>query len=434
MSAGGGVESREWRVESGEKAHGCIPGLLSILHFSTDERRRLPSRPGTERHCPAFREMLYVSPTMCWKERFLDLAGTGALTGITFGDWLKLLFENRFRVAPRFWGRACGVTACSLLNSGLRLVEEAVYGRSIAQTPVEPPLFILGHWRSGTTHLHNLLALDQRFAYPNLFDVLNPHTLLVAEPLLSRLMRLVIPSTRLGIDSMPLDLALPNEEEYALCGATVLSPYLGWVFPRGDERYEQYLTFREAPPQDLARWKAAVLQFFKKLSFKYKRPLILKSPPNTGRIGLLLDLFPEARFVHIHRHPYDVFRSTQRLNRQTWKYFNLHRPDEELLDTRILRQYSLMYDAFFDERSQIPADRYCEVTYAELEADPLGQVEAIYEQLHLADFGAARPALVEYLRSQADYRKNEHADLPHSTRLRIAQSWQRTFHEWNYAA
>jgi len=369
-----------------------------------------------------------------WRERFLELVGTGALTGITFGDWLKLLVENRFRVAPRFWGRACGITGYSLLNSVLRLVEEAAYGHAVAGTEIEPPLFILGHWRSGTTHLHNLLSLDTRFAYPNLFEVLNPHSFLVAEPVLRRLMRLVIPPTRLGIDSMPLDLLLPNEEEYALCASTVLSPYLGWVFPQREGRYEQYLTFREVPPAEVAVWKAAMLRFFRKLTSKYKKPLILKSPPNTGRIALLLELFPEARFVHIHRHPYEVFRSTQRLNRQTWKYFNLHLPDEELLDARILRQYSLMYEAFFDERSQIAPGRYCEVSYKDLEADPLGQVEAIYEQLKLPDFQAARPALVNYLRSQAEYRKNEHPELPPSVRLRIAQSWQRTFREWNYAA
>lgn len=370
----------------------------------------------------------------CWKERFLDVLGTGALTGITSGDWLKLLVQNRFRVAPRFWGRGLGITACSLMNSALRLLDEAVYGREIDSTVVLPPLFILGHWRSGTTHLHNLLALDSRFAYPNLFQVLNPHTFLTAEPVLRRLMHAVIPPTRLGIDSMPLDLLLPNEEEYALCAATVLSPYLGWVFPERDREYEQYLTLRDVPPQEVARWKTALRRFFQKLTLKYGKPLILKSPPNTGRIGLLLELFPEARFVHIHRHPYDVFRSTQRLNRQTWKYFNLHAPDEEVLDSRILRQYSLMYDAFFEERARIPPECYCELSYEQLDADPLGQVETIYRRLNLPDFAAVQPAVVSYLEAQADYRKNEHPEIPQSVRLRIADHWERTFREWNYAA
>jgi hypothetical protein len=264
--------------------------------------------------------------------------------------------------------------------------------------------------------------------------VLNPHTFLFAEPVLRRLMGLVLPETRLGIDAMPLELGLPNEDQNALCAATVLSPYLGWVFPKGEDRYEQYLTFREVPSEEIARWKKAVLRFFQKLTFRYQKPLILKSPPNTGRIGLLLDLFPDARFVHIHRHPYDVFRSTQRLNRQTWKYFNLHSPDKELLDTRILRQYSLMYDAFFDERARIAPDRYCEVSYERLEANPIGEVEAIYQRLHLPDFEEARPGLVRYVHAQSGYRKNEHAEIPQAVRQRIAQSWQRSFREWNYAA
>ena len=46
---------------------------------------------------------------------------------------------------------------------------------------VEAPLFILGHYRSGTTHLHNLLALDPQFAAPTFFQALNPHTFLSTE-------------------------------------------------------------------------------------------------------------------------------------------------------------------------------------------------------------------------------------------------------------
>ena len=44
------------------------------------------------------------------------------------------------------------------------------------------PLFILGHYRSGTTHLHNLLALEPQFSAPNFFQALNPHTFLSTEP------------------------------------------------------------------------------------------------------------------------------------------------------------------------------------------------------------------------------------------------------------
>ena len=41
------------------------------------------------------------------------------------------------------------------------------------------PLFILGHWRSGTTHMHNLLGKDPNHTYPTLWQVIFPDSFLV---------------------------------------------------------------------------------------------------------------------------------------------------------------------------------------------------------------------------------------------------------------
>ncbi|WP_427846519.1 sulfotransferase [Aromatoleum aromaticum] len=47
----------------------------------------------------------------------------------------------------------------------------------IRDVRIKPPIFVLGHWRSGTTHLHNLLSLDPQFAYPNFYQVTNPRAI-----------------------------------------------------------------------------------------------------------------------------------------------------------------------------------------------------------------------------------------------------------------
>jgi hypothetical protein len=84
--------------------------------------------------------------------------------GITLGAWLRLLR----RYGPcidwlRFWQRAAFLTAMACLNSMLGLVDTLLYGRAIAaQRLHEEPLIVLGHPRTGTTHVHNLLALDPR--------------------------------------------------------------------------------------------------------------------------------------------------------------------------------------------------------------------------------------------------------------------------------
>ena len=60
-----------------------------------------------------------------------------------------------------YWQRVAFLTLLAAVNSCLGLVEIALHGRAIARQPINPrPLFVLGHPRTGTTMLHQLLALD----------------------------------------------------------------------------------------------------------------------------------------------------------------------------------------------------------------------------------------------------------------------------------
>lgn len=85
-----------------------------------------------------------------------------SISGITLGPWLELLWTRRSHVHWRsYWQRVLFVTALACVNSCLGLIESLLYGRAVARQPVNPrPLFVLGHPRTGTTMLHNLLALD----------------------------------------------------------------------------------------------------------------------------------------------------------------------------------------------------------------------------------------------------------------------------------
>ena len=118
------------------------------------------------------------------------------------------------------------------MNSLFRRKEERVFGERIAATTIQPPLFILGHWRSGTTHLHNLLARDTRqFAFANTYQVVNPHTFLCTEEANTRRFAWMVPKTR-PMDEMELNFQLPQEDEFAPCLMSLRSLYLGISFPR----------------------------------------------------------------------------------------------------------------------------------------------------------------------------------------------------------
>jgi hypothetical protein len=92
------------------------------------------------------------------------------LEGMTLGDWWSLLRRHRFGIDPRHWPRALVQTALSASNSVSARFERRTYGHGIDATALQAPLFILGHYRSGTTHLHNLMALDPQFAAPTFFE------------------------------------------------------------------------------------------------------------------------------------------------------------------------------------------------------------------------------------------------------------------------
>lgn len=169
------------------------------------------------------------------------------------------------------------------------------------------------------------------------------------------------------------------------------------------------------------------MRFLKKLTWKYRRPLVLKSPPHTCRIRLLLQLFPRARFVHIHRDPYDVFRSSRLMFRVVFEMHRVQRSRADDLDDWILRQYREMYDAFFEERGLIPEGQFHEVGYEELEKDPVGQVRRIYEALNLPEFGPAEPGLRRYVGSIAGYKKQLRSGSAAGVRARARVCWRWVF-------
>ncbi len=278
---------------------------------------------------------------MGWREVFLTHFGPGLLGGITFGDWLRLLREERFAIAPSCLPRAVSITLQSFRNSILRSYEYRRFGPRLRHVAVQPPLFVLGHWRNGTTHLHNLLCADRRFAFPNNYQVFFPHTFLSTEGSGSRLLSFFFPRRR-PMDNMQWNLQSPQEDEFALCASTLKSPCMGWIFPRRRGRFEKYLTWRGVADSEIAEWQAAFELFLTKLTFKYGRPLILKSPPHTCRIGLLLRIFPDARFVHIHRNPYVVFQSSKRMFQVNGNWHCLQRPRADDLDDWVIRQYREM--------------------------------------------------------------------------------------------
>lgn len=368
---------------------------------------------------------------MGWREALMSTVGPGAFSGITLGDWLRVLRENHYSIDWPYWGRAAAITLGSVSNSILGRWEHLRFGRKIQAAKVEPPLFILGIWRSGTTHLHNLLARDDRFAYPTFYQAVHPHTFLDMETIGARVLAIMLPKTR-PQDNVRLGMGEPQEDEFALCCLTSRSFLMSLAFPRRAEHYDRYLTFRGVAEREVAEWKAALKWFVQKLAFKYGRPLLLKSPGHTCRIKMLLELFPRAKFVHIYRDPHAVYESTQHTVRKAWPWWCLQRPDGTKLEDRTICQYKEVFEVFFEQRKFIPQGHLHEMSFEELEKDPIGQLRMLYKHLDLPEFGHVEPVVREYLRSLAGYKKNVFPEMSAEVRERLAREWRYCFEEWKY--
>lgn len=355
-----------------------------------------------------------------------------SLVGITANKWLRLLADNKFRVSPRYWIKASIITALSVRNSVRQKNERRVYAREIETTKInKPPIFILGHWRSGTTLLQNLMLLDKQFAFPNIFQCNYPFTFLTIEPKITKVYENYDSKAR-PMDNVEVSPMSPGEEEFALAALTLQSPLLGWTFPRREEYYDSYLTLENVSDAEIYKWKEAFLYYVKKLAYRYDRQLLLKSPPNTARIKLLLELFPDAKFIHIHRNPYVVFQSTKRLYRKALANAVLQHFESNNLEQGIIKRYQMMYDAYFEQRTLIPTNNFMEIKFEELEQDKIGQVEKIYQKLNIDGFSDLKPALTEYVASISDYKKNEHSVIDDSLRSKISTAWRQSFEEWDY--
>ncbi|TWT64516.1 sulfotransferase family protein [Rubinisphaera italica] len=357
--------------------------------------------------------------------------GPGCLAGIRFGDWCKLMAANSFHVDFPYWGKACHITISSLCTSPFAWAENLVYGSSIKKTKVETPIFILGSWRSGTTHLHNLMCQDERYAAPDLFQTMYPSSYRLArwwwEPILSA----VTPRKRF-MDNVKMSLREPAEDEMALGILARASNSLSWVFPDNAARYDEHLSFENADEKDRDRFKQSLQFFVAKVQQTFNRPLILKSPNHTARIKLILELFPDAKFLHIRRHPYDVFRSFQHMASQVIPVWGLQEFEMNHLEEMVIETYRKLYQAYFDQKSLIPAGQFHEVAYEELTVNPIQELEQTYQTLQLPSFELARPKVEAYLEKTGDYRKNKHVEIPASTRKRIREEWQFCFDAWGY--
>ena len=246
----------------------------------------------------------------------------------------------------------------------------------------KPPVYVLGHWRSGTTLLNRMLCCFRDISYPTTYQTVFPNNLFFMKGLMKRIMRIYLPEKRL-VDRVKMSVDLPQEEDFALGNETGFSFYYWFYFPKDHHRItDEFLSPGGEDRLKRVEYKRKYEQFVKRCILNIGGELyIAKNPPNMGRIPLLTEMFPGCRFVYIQRNPYEVLMSTFRFHRSFLTSLQLQDITDEALWNFIFHTYVVLHKKYRQDRHTIPPQNLFEITYEDLIADPGSIFRALHQGL-----------------------------------------------------
>ena len=262
--------------------------------------------------------------------------------GITKGQKIEKGYKTKY----------CLTKCICWLLSSLKPLQDHRYNKRLKEQSINmEPVFILGHWRSGTTFVHNVLAHDKHFGYTTTYQTVFPHMMMWGQPMFKKTMAWLMPDKR-PTDNMELNVDLPQEEEFALSNMMPCSYYDFWFLPKNMLEYcDRFLTMKTATPEERQIFKDTFLKLIKISLWNTKGEQFLsKNPPHTGKIKEILEMFPNAKFIYLIRNPYTVFESTRSFFNNTIIPLQLQKISPEEMEKNILEVYSRLYHTYEEEK------------------------------------------------------------------------------------
>jgi len=328
-----------------------------------------------------------------------------------------------------------GIYFLSILSTPLQWLQRLVFkfklrGVDLSKTS---PVFILGHWRSGTTHIHYTLAKDKQFVYLNNFQSFFFNICMSKMKWFNRLLAPLVPSTR-PMDNMEMALTKPQEEEQVLSNISDTAGVNSFYFPKNRSYFYKFNLFQGISDKEYARWQkdyTYVLKLIYKMNGEGR--LLLKNPNNTARIKQLLELFPNAKFIYIHRNPFQVYLSTKHLNRIVLRCQRLQEITDEEEDNIILENYRLINKGYLETKALLPDNALVEMAYQDVGTEKeLDVFKNIYETFSLGDWSKMEPKVKEYMQSKEGYKINKFIPIDPVMVKRIQDEWRFMFDEYGY--
>lgn len=286
------------------------------------------------------------------------------------------------------------------LRDRLMITEQRKQHPEIADVDVVPPIVIVGQGRTGTTILHDLLALDPATRVPLTWEVDRPcpppaTATYATDPRIAEvdatldMVDLVLPEFR---TMHPMGAQLPQE-----CVRITGSEFRSMIFPTTYRvpSYGRWL-LHEADMAPLYDWHRIFLQHLQ--SHHPTDRWVLKSPGHIWSLPALLAEYPNALLVQTHRDPLRILASISSLVAKLRELATDHTTIPEAA-TEFAEYIIDGLDRSVDAREQriVDPDRVVDLQFAEFMTDPFGTIGQIYDALGLELTNATEQRMRDYL-------------------------------------
>jgi hypothetical protein len=323
------------------------------------------------------------------EDRLLELARTQA--GVDdFGDGDFRSGLGRFLAAARdgvpLSARGVDIieaTVVRFLVNRLRLAADVKRHPEILEERLSAPVIIMGLPRTGTTKLHRMMAVDERFKALRAWQILNPapfpggpdesgrDTRIAAAEQVDAMVDALLPQLMAGhavraneVDEESVTLMEMNFD-YLLLAMRLQAP-----------GFEAWTQSRPVLPN--YRFLHLCLQYLQWQMRNDSRPYVLKSPLHMSSLDALLEVFPGAAFVHCHRDPVDACASFMRLA-ELGRGLCYDQQDLDALGSWVISVLADQVAANMRQRDALGARlEIVDVAFRDIAKEPFAAMEPIY--------------------------------------------------------
>lgn len=352
------------------------------------------------------------------------------LAGANLFHFLKLLFKNRASLSVLSLFRILSSLSLVVLMAPFSLLEWLLFRKRIENTEIETAVFIIGHPRSGTTYLHYLLSKDPQFSFCSIVQCFFPNTYRLFGWLPKLFFKISLPEKR-HMDDLRLSYDAAFEEEFALGNQIEQSMACGYYFPRALMHYFSKGVLLNSKTDKL-QWKKFWAFYMKKIAWLNNRKnLVVKSPYNICRTEAILEIFPQAKFIHIYRDPMEVYASSKKLLQKILPEMALQSWDEPMIENFVMRSYKETMQTFLRAKHNIPEGQLLELAYADLIKEPRKEIKKAYKSLKINELEGCFQAIDKEISSYSNYKASKYI-FSEEEKEKISEAWRFIYEAYNF--